>query len=385
MKYDADIKAIHYSTGEPVRVRIAEGLIYSIESLKKASDTGGKYIAPGLIDNQVNGFKGVDFSWPSLSPDMMVRAVKALNGEGITSFFPTVITNSHENLLKIFSNLRESLEEDEVKSSVPGFHLEGPYISPEEGFYGCHHPGFIRKPSWDEFSMYQEKAGGHIRQVTLSPEVDGSIEFIRKCTLNNVVVAIGHTNASANDIRMAVDAGARVSTHLGNGCANMIHRHNNPIWPQLANDHLTPSVIADGHHLLPEEITVFRKVKGANRIILTSDVTHLSGLEPGKYTFFGSEVVMTGDGLIRNPVLDCLAGASLPLRTGVENMMKFTGCPPDEALNMASANVAGLYGLTDRGVLETGKRADLIIFDMNVKDISLRQVWVMGKKVLDRN
>ncbi|MDX9726164.1 MAG: N-acetylglucosamine-6-phosphate deacetylase [Bacteroidales bacterium] len=384
MKLDGEIKAIHYSTGKPVRIRIAGGLIYGIENLKNASETGGRYVAPGLIDNQVNGFMGVDFSWPSLSPDMMVRAVKALNREGVTSFFPTVITNSHDNLLKIFRNLRKSLEEDEVRLSVPGFHLEGPYISPEEGFYGCHHPDYIRIPSWDEFSRYQEEAGGCIRQVTLSPELEGAIEFIRKCTLNNIVVAIGHTNAKAGDIRMAVDAGARVSTHLGNGCANMIHRHNNPLWPQLANDHLTPSVIADGHHLLPEEIQVFRKVKGAHRIILTSDVTHLSGLEPGNYSFFGSEVVMTDDGLIRNPVLDCLAGASLPLRTGVGNMIKFTGCPPDEAFKMASENVAGLYGLTDRGTLEPGRRADLIIFDMIGQDINLRQVWVNGKTVLNR-
>ncbi len=116
------------------------------------------------------------------------------------------------------------------------------------------------------------------------------------------MVAIGHTNASADQISQAVDNGARLSTHLGNGCANLIHRHMNPLWPQMANDHLTPSIIADGHHLLPEEVQVFYKIKGPHNIILTSDVTHLIGMTPGKYMFLGSEIVYTDDGLIKNPV-----------------------------------------------------------------------------------
>jgi len=162
----------------------------------------------------------------------------------------------------------------------------------------------------------------------------------------------------------------------------MIHRHNNPLWPQLANDLLIPTIIADGHHLTPEEIRVFYKVKGPRKLILTSDITHLSGLKPGKYMFFGSEIVMTDDGLIKNPVLDCLAGASLPLKTGIGNVMKFTGCQVAEAFDMASSNVAEVSGINDRGSLESGKRADLVLFKIRGFEIIIKQVLVKGRSVL---
>jgi N-acetylglucosamine-6-phosphate deacetylase len=199
--------------------------------------------------------------------------------------------------------------------------------------------------------------------------------------LNNIIVSIGHTNASAEQIKLAVDYGARLSTHLGNGCANLIDRHLNPLWPQLANDLLTPSIIADGHHLLPEEVQVFYKVKGPQNIILTSDVTHLIGMTPGKYLFMGSEVVFTDEGLIKNPVLNCLAGASMPLRTGVGNVMKFTGCTLGEAVNMASGNVARIYNLSDRGSLAPGKRADLILFELEGSNLVIKQTLVNGRNV----
>lgn len=377
-----EVKAISYSTGRPVRIKISGGLIREITETGNSEPVPDLYAAPGLFDNQVNGFRGVDFSDPVLETKDMRKAVEALNSEGVTSFFPTVLTNSHENLLRIFKNLASSLRDETVSDSVPGFHLEGPYISPEPGFYGCHPSGFIRKPSWDEFAMYQEAADGNIRQVTLSPETDESFEFIKRCTASGVVVALGHTSASAEQINKAVDHGARLSTHLGNGCANMIHRHNNPLWPQLANDLLIPTIIADGHHLTPEEIRVFYKVKGPRKLILTSDITHLSGLKPGKYMFFGSEIVMTDDGLIKNPVLDCLAGASLPLKTGIGNVMKFTGCQVAEAFDMASSNVAEVSGINDRGSLESGKRADLVLFEIRGYEIIIKQVLVKGRSVL---
>jgi len=380
MNDNGAIEAIHYETNKPVRIEIRDGLITHLSETAELIHKNGLFVAPGLIDNQINGYKGVDFSDPRLTTGKMKIAVEAIRKDGVTSFFPTVITSSHENLLKAFGNLAEAMKDEEVRKSVPGFHLEGPYISPEEGFYGCHPSEFIRKPSWREFCELQDAAQGNIKQVTIAPEVEGAKEFIRLCALNKIMVAIGHTNASAEQIKQAVDHGARVSTHLGNGCANLIDRHRNPLWPQLANDLLKISIIADGHHLLPEEIQVFYKVKGPHNIILTSDVTHLIGMTPGKYNFLGSEVVLTGEGLIKNPVLNCLAGASLPLRTGVENVMKFTGCPLGEAVNMATLIFAGIYNLSDRGLLAPGKRADLILFEIRGNKIEIKYVLAGGRK-----
>jgi len=381
MKESKYIEGIHYESEKPVRLEINGGLICSITEIPEPEQYSYPYIAPGFLDNQINGYKGVDFSDPDLSADKMRLAVDAIRNDGVTGFFPTVITNSHENLLRIFRNLALTLEDDIVGNSVAGFHLEGPYISPEDGFYGCHPPAYIRKPSWKEFSKYQEAARGNIRQVTLAPEIEGAIEFIEMCARNNIVVAIGHTNASAEQIKRAADSGARLSTHLGNGCANLIDRHNNPLWPQLANNLIVPSIIADGHHLLPEEVLVFFKVKGPDNIILTSDLTHLAGLKPGRYMFFGSEVIFTDDGLIKNPLLNCLAGASFPILRGIENTMNFTGCSLGEAINLATRNVSRICKIADRGVFETGKRADLILFTKIDNNIIIKQVWVKGELV----
>jgi len=377
------INGIHYATGNPVRIEIVDGLIGNIIEISRLKDENKNlFIAPGLIDNQINGYANVDFSGSNLSAGDVIGATKAILRDGVTSFLPTLITNSGENLIKNFSILNEALNKDELlRESIPGFHLEGPYISNEEGFRGCHPVQYIRKPSWDEFSGYQKASGGRIIQLTIAPELEGAMEFIRLCTLNGIVVAIGHTNASSEQIRQAVENGVRLSTHLGNGCANLIHRHNNPIWPQLANDRLIPSIIADGHHLLPDEIKVFYKVKGPDNLILTSDVIHLAGMAPGKYSFLESEVILTAEGMLLNAEQNCLAGASFPLKRGVENMMKLTGCSLSKAINMASRNVARIYDLDDRGILVQGKRADLILFEREGNQLQIEKTYLCGKLV----
>lgn len=381
MNRSGEVSALHYETGRPVRIKFSGGLISSVDEIPMSDELNDIYVAPGLIDNQINGYRGVDFSDPSLSSLKFRMAVDAIRKDGVTSFFPTIITGSHDSLVRVFRNLARALQDDEeVRTSVAGFHLEGPYISPEAGFYGCHPAEFIRKPSWDEFMQYQDAAAGNIRQVTVSPEIEGVMDFIGRCVRQEIIVSIGHTNASAARIMEAADRGARLSTHLGNGCANLIDRHRNPIWPQLAHDLLTPSIIADGHHLLPEEVKVFCKVKGPDNIILTSDVTHFMGMEPGNYVFMGSDIVLSADGLIKNPVLNCLAGASLPLRTGVGNVMRFTGCTLGTAVNLASRNVSAACRISGRGTLEPGKRADFILFSMEDFNMSVRNVIVNGRE-----
>ncbi len=379
------IEAIHYETDKPVRIEIRNGLIESITEVTDPTNENLKlYVAPGLIDNQVNGYAGIDFSGNELSAAQLVEAVSAVRRDGVTTFLPTLISNSHEMMIRNLTILNESVDKFNIVSeSIPGFHLEGPYISPDEGYRGCHPLANIRKPSWDEFMACQNAAGGRILQVTLAPEIEGAMGFIKKCNAGKVVVAIGHSNATSGQIAEAVEYGARLSTHLGNGCANFIHRHNNPLWEQLANELLMPSIIADGLHLLPEEIKVFYKVKGPDNMILTSDITHLGGMAPGKYIFMGSEVLVTSEGRLVNTELNCLAGASFPLIRGVENLMKFTDCSLSDAIKMASGNVAGVYGLNDRGELSKGKRADLIMFLKNGKDLVISRTYVKGELVFE--
>ena len=376
------LRCVHYETGKLVIIEIADGIIQKISESEKRDQNDNKLIiAPGLIDNQINGYKGVDFSHETFTIEGLRNAANAIWKDGVTTFLPTFLTNSHENLIRNFKIISVSINDPVLLGCIPGFHLEGPYLSKEKGFYGCHPVHHLRKPSWAEFSEYQKAAGGKIIQVTLSPELEGAMDFIKLCRKSGIAISIGHTNASADQINLAVENGARLSTHLGNGCANLINRHRNPIWPQLANDQITPSIIADGHHLLPEEIQVFYKVKGPDNLILTSDVNHLIGLAPGKYVYMGSEVIYTEDGLVKNAELDCLAGASLPLKKGVETMMNFTGCSLGNAIKMASENVARIYNLEDRGSLAPGKRADIILFEKEGNQIKIKETYLSGELV----
>lgn len=379
------IEAVHFETGKPVRITIKDGNIWNISEVNHKIKHKNVFVAPGLIDNQINGYQGINFSEGNFTPEQFSIAVESIWSHGVTSFMPTVITNTHENLLRNFSALCKALDAEKLlEDTIPGFHLEGPYISPENGYRGTHDPACIRKPSWEEFMEYQKASGNMIIQVTVAPEIDGATELIRQCVRHNIVVAMGHTNASSAEINNSVDNGVRLSTHLGNGCANMIHRHKNPIWPQLANDLLTISVIGDGQHLPPEVIRTFFRMKGPDKFILTSDVNYMIGLPPGRYMFSGTEVVYSEDGLVKNPKENCLAGASLPLKKGIEIMMNYTGCSLAEAVRLATINVARIYKLYDRGSLESGKRADLILFGMEGNILDIMQTWLKGKIVYSR-
>ena len=377
------VEGIHYLDGKPVSIEIENGKILGITRKDKLSDPSlaNTYIAPGFIDHQVNGYLSHSFTGEDLSIEQVRKITRALWSNGITTYLPTLTSHSNDLLLKNFTILGKAMLDEEIKMSVPGFHLEGPYISPLDGFRGAHEEKWIRKPDWDEFWQWYKASGNKILEVTVAPESEGAMIFIKKCREQNIVVALGHHNASAAVIREATDAGASVSTHLGNGCANLIHRHNNPIWPQLADDRLMASLIVDGFHLRPEEVQVFYKVKGPERTILVSDVSSLAGMPPGIYKSYGRKVVMTPEGKITMPSEDVLAAASFLITRGIENIISFTQCSLADAIHMASRNPSRLLGLNDRGELATGKRADLVWFRMDGGRLEVKKTMVEGKVV----
>jgi N-acetylglucosamine-6-phosphate deacetylase len=379
------LEGIHYATGESVQVKIEEGQIAYVKPVNKLNSVEPvRYIAPGFFDNQVNGFAGVSFAFgnSNLTEEGILKATGQLWKHGVTTYLPTLTTNSHDVLKKNLALLSLAVNDPIVKGSIPGFHLEGPFISPEEGYVGAHPRHFVRLPDWDEFQELNKAAGGKILQITLAPEVSGAQEFIKLCKKQGVVVAVGHHNANREQLDEAVKNGACISTHLGNGCANMIHRHNNPLWSQLANDSLWISMICDGFHLLPEEISVFYKIKGADRIILTSDVTSYATLDPGIYTTeTGETVELTKEGKLHNYLHQYLYGSASPLSAGVGFVMKVTGCTLKEAIQMASTNPARLYNLNDRGTLEAGKRADLVLLTLNEFKVQIYKTFVNGSLV----
>ena len=377
------VEGIFYLNGDPISIGISDGKIVKIDRLSNSAETPKVYVAPGLIDLQINGFMGVDFSDQNLSLEGIRKATKSLWKVGVTTFLPTVITNDQRSLKKSLTILAEALNDNEIGMSIPGFHLEGPYISPIQGYRGAHLEKYIRQPDWNEFSELQKAAQNGIRLITVAPEINGAISFIKKCSETGVVVSLGHHNGSTEIIKQAVDAGASMSTHLGNGCANMINRHDNPLWPQLADDRITATIIADGFHLNKEEVQCFYKMKGLDRIILVSDALDLAGLPPGEYTRGGRLVVLTND-VVKFPAENVLAGAASSITAGVVNMMKFTNTSLGNAIQMASANPARSLGLTDIGEIRLGKRADLILFTIEDGRMIIQKTIVAGKIVFTK-
>lgn len=382
------IEGIHYATGKPVQIRIENGKIAEIKSIGKLKDGNVKtYIAPGFFDNQINGFAGVSFAFgeSDLTKEGIEKATSELWKKGVTTYLPTLTTNSQEVLVRNFKILANSVNDEKLRGSIPGFHLEGPYINPEDGYRGAHPKKYVRMPDWDEFMEMYNAADGKILQVTVAPEMEGAQDFIKKCSEKGIIVAVGHHNANKEQLDLAVKNGAKTATHLGNGCANMINRHNNPLWPQLANDDLMISIICDGFHLLPEEIKVFYKTKGVDKTIITSDVTSYAALEPGQYkTETGETIELTKEGKLYYPAQNVLYGSASPITKGVGHVMEVTGCSLADAIQMASTNPAKLYGLTDRGTLEVGKRADLILFTLENFEVNVQKTFVEGDLVFEK-
>lgn len=374
------LKGLLYSDEKSVSISMESGKILEIEQLEAKEKASNTYIAPGLIDVQINGYLGVDFSGPDLTLEGVRKATKALWKAGVTSYYPTIITSDIELIKKNFAILALAKQDPEIGPSIPGFHLEGPYISPISGFRGAHLEKYIRAPDWEEFREIQKAANGHIKLITLAPELEGAISFIKKCVESGVIVSLGHHNGSAEDIQAAVDVGAKMATHLGNGCANEINRHNNPLWPQLSNDAITASIIADGFHLTKEEVRTFYKAKGVDKTILVSDALDLAGLPPGEYTR-GERTLLLTPNVVKLPKENVLAGAASPISKCVGIVMDFTGCSLKNAIQMASTNPAEMFSMDELGTIEQNKRADLILFTMEKNEMIINQTFVAGKLV----
>ena len=280
---------------------------------------------------------------------------------GIGAFLPTVITDSFDAIRRSFALLRTARESiGALRTAIPGFHLEGPYLSGDDGPRGRIRAS-TRDPDWDEFQRWQDAAGGLIRMVTVAPERTGMPSFIEKLSRAGVVVAIGHTAATAQQIRDAVSAGARTSTHLGNGCHAVLPRHENILWEQLANDSLWASIITDGHHLPPAVVKCLVRCKGVSRILLTCDAGSLAGMPPGRYREWGSDLEVQAEGKIVVAGTPYLAGSGHFTDVCVANVAHFAGVSLANAVDMAVVRPRELLGLPVP-TLNVGQPASLVVF-----------------------
>jgi N-acetylglucosamine-6-phosphate deacetylase len=300
----------------------------------------GSYFAPGFVDLQVNGFAGVDYNHPETTPEEIARSLRAQFACGVTRLYPTVITGAPGAMADCLRNLaaaRESIPEGEA---IAGFHVEGPHICAEDGPRGAHPRQWVHPPDTGEFARWQEASGGAIRIVTLAPEWPEAARYIEHITAQGVVAAIGHTQANAAQIGEAVAAGATLSTHLGNGAHQLLRRHPNYIWEQLAEDRLMASFIVDGIHLDAAFLKTALRAKGIERAVLITDASTPAGAAPGRYYLADQPVDLTGDGRVVLAGTDRLAGSALRMDRGVSNLMRLAGLSLADAIRMATANAA---------------------------------------------
>jgi len=300
---------------------------------------------PGLVDLQVNGCHGVDFSGADLDEAAVARASRELLSVGTTAFLPTLVTSPIEIYQRNLPIIAKMMNRQEFENQLLGIHLEGPFLSTEEGARGAHNSEWMRGPDIGLLDQLITWADGKIRLLTLAADLEGAAELAGYARGRGIVVSLGHQMASEQQLRELARAGATALTHLGNGTPAMIHRHNNSIWAGLANDALSATIIADGHHLPPSLLKTIIRAKGPERCIIISDATALAGLPPGEYESMGDRVVLEENGLIHNPVTGYLAGSSATLLRCVNHLASLDLVTPRELIAMAFDNPLKLIGI----------------------------------------
>lgn len=373
---------IHFASSEHIAVSFGA----AIETVDPQLDppVARDYLAPGFIDLQVNGFAGADYCSPQTSHGDIARSIRAMYSTGVTRLYPTVITGSPENMSAALANLAKARRSIPEGIAIAGFHVEGPYISPEDGPRGAHPQRWVRPPDLDEFHRFQDAAEDGIRLVTISPEWDGAPAFTEALVRSGIVVSIGHTKASTDQIQDVVRAGASMSTHLGNGAHAVLPRHPNYLWEQLAEDRLAASFIVDGIHLSNSFLRAALRAKGLERCVLVTDAVMPAGCPPGRYKLGEVDVELHADGSVRLLGGARLAGSALKMDAAIGNAMRFAGLSLLDAVTLATRNPARVGRVAGRlRGLTPGDKGDIVKFHFDEESQSIRvlETYAGGERV----
>jgi len=283
---------------------------------------------PGLIDLQVNGFLGIDFSGPDLTEPNAQNALREILRAGTAAFLATLITGPEDMYRRNLPLLARLTRSPEFRGRLLGLHIEGPFISPQDGPRGAHPAQFTRPADLDFLKKILDWSEDTVRLLTLAADLPGSERLTRYAVDHGVAVSLGHHLADEDDLRRHVDAGATALTHLGNGLPNQLPRHHNPLWAGLAEDRLTAMIITDGHHLPPALIKTILRAKGPDRTIVVSDASAPAGLPSGRYHTMGAKAVLEPNGRLHNPATGFLVGSSAAIRDCLNHLVSLDLLPP---------------------------------------------------------
>jgi len=309
---------------------------------------------PGLVDLQVNGYKGVDFSCAALTEADFIRDCRQLLEAGTTAFLPTMITSLPEVYKHNLAIMASVLEMEEFHGRLPGVHLEGPFISAQEGACGAHNPQWTTEPDINYLEQLIDWAGGKVKLLTIAAELEGAEQLTRYAISRGIAVSLGHQMADERALQNLVHAGARAITHLGNGVPMVLHRHHNPIWAALAEDGLVATVITDGHHLPPSVLKTIIRTKGPQRCIVISDASSLAGLPPGRYETLGHKVILEETGRLYDPATGYMVGSSATMLQCMNHLASLKPVSIDELIAMGFYNPLKLIGLSPEDVARDG-------------------------------
>jgi len=345
--------------GAPVEVAAVDGVIAAgpVPSLP-ALDATGLTVAPGYLDLQVNGAAGIDIT---AEPERLWDVGAALPRFGVTGFLPTVVTSPARVRDRALAALAAGPPAGWVGARPLGLHFEGPMIAP--GRVGAHAAAHLLVPSLALIAGWSRAAG--VAMVTLAPELPGAAEVIGALAERGVVVAAGHTDATAACARAAVDAGVRAVTHLFNAMAPMHPREPGLAGAVLAGLPVVAGVIVDGHHVAHEMIRLAWRALGPRRRLLVSDATAGLGAPAGRYRLGDAEIASDGQA-VRTPG-GALGGSACGLDACVRNVVAYTGCAPADAVAAVTSVPASLLETAERGSLRPGAAADLVLLDPDLR------------------
>lgn len=337
-------------------------------------DFSGYSIAPGLVDTHIHGFAGADVM--DVDDAGLEKISKALVKAGVTSWLATPLTGKHEQLRAVC----EQIAEQKSKLSgakIQGIFLEGPYFT--ERHKGAQNPVYMTAPSLREFEDWNEAAQGLIKKIALAPEREGAVEFTRALTERGIKVALGHSNASYEQARECVAAGASLFVHTYNGMSPLNHREPGMVGAALTLKNTYAELICDGHHLHPAAVKVMLDSKGAEHCVLITDAMRAAGMPDGEY-MLGEFPVLVKEGAARLRDGDSLAGSILQLKDAVKNVVDWELATPEQAIMMATMTAARSSGIDDvAGKIEKGRSADFTIFD---SDMCLIGISLNGERRL---
>ena len=371
-----EIHAWHYAARRPVQLRWDAGKIVSITPTEQSPPTN-VWLAPTLVDLQINGFAGVDFQQDNLTLEELLHATRELRRHGCAKWLLTLITDAWPRLIARLRQLRDlRARSPELQQAIPGFHVEGPFLSAEPGFCGAHDPALMIDPTPAHIRELRELLPGLALLLTLAPERPGALDAIREARSLGIIVSLGHTNATTSQLADAVAHGASAFTHLGNACPQQLDRHDNILWRVLNQPALTVSLIPDGIHVSPDFFRLVHRSPDSDRIYYTTDAMSAAGAPPGRHRLGAVELKVGADGIVRQPGKTNFAGAALTPLQGVMKAAEMLGEDWQTAWARFSETPAKFIGHCNatETLLAPGRAADFCLLHFDSDEASVSQL-----------